>query len=182
MIFVFSGITGFVLGYVYSYPPRFKERGIYNHVLNAIGDVSFILLPGFLLVSDDLNLRSFVIIGLVFLNSFPYLIMHQAGDTYFDRLEGMKTFTQDFGARNSVLLSAIISLAVSVLLLCLGLFITAVANILFAYHLLGIFSATDFLDERKQSEVISENYRIEVWATLINVSYFLGMLAFRISF
>ena len=181
-VFVLSGVSGYVLGYIYSYPPRFKEKGIYNHILNAVGDVTFILFPGYLLVSDGFGVRNLVIIGLVFLNSFPYLIMHQAGDTFFDRLEGMKTFTQEFGARNSVLLSAIISLAISVSLICLGLFITAVTNILFSYHLLGIFLETDPLDERQQSEVISRNYRIEIWATLINISYFAGMITFRAYF
>ncbi len=181
-VFVLSGTSGYVLGYIYSYPPRFKEKGIYNHILNAVGDVTFILLPGYFLVSDGFGVRNLVIIGLVFLNSFPYLIMHQAGDTFFDRLEGMKTFTQEFGARNSVLLSAIISLAISVSLICLGLLITAVANILFSYHLLGIFLETDPLDERQQSEIISKNYRIEIWATLINISYFAGMITFHAYF
>ncbi|MFW5934907.1 MAG: hypothetical protein ACOCQL_03545 [Halolamina sp.] len=49
---VFGGGVGVVvLGFAYSYPPRFKERGVWNHVVTTGVDAGLLVLPVAVLVA-----------------------------------------------------------------------------------------------------------------------------------
>lgn len=169
-LYVLVGITLSFFGYTYSYPPRFKERGVFNHVVTSSVDVLCILMPGVVLLAGGLSTTAMLVGGIVFLYSFAYHIMHQAGDTYYDRETGIETFTTAIGTEWALLLSAGLLGVAAVFALVLEYYLTAAVLVVFALNFGRIYRNSHRYDEQVQSDMISDGFDISRCATILNVA------------
>lgn len=176
--FIVGAVSNF-LGFTYSYPPRFKEWGFVNHVVTSSVDVFCVVVPGTLLLVDDIGLLEIGVFSIVFIYSFAYHIMHQAGDTYYDRMSGMETFTQKLGVSDSVFASLVLGAAAVFSAFCLGLFVVGAGVAAFATHLYRIYDKIIGKNERNQSDIVSNQFRIAIWATGLNVLTAFNVLVVR---
>lgn len=101
-LYLVAGTLANWFGYTYSYPPRFKEKGILNHVVTTGVDVGCVLLPVIVLVTGGLSTTAFLALVVVFWYTFSYHVLHQAADTYHDRQCGVETFTTAIGVPRSL--------------------------------------------------------------------------------
>lgn len=169
-LFVTVGAISSFFGYTYSYPPRFKEQGAVNHLVTSAVDVLCILLPGVILLTDEIQSSFFVLLGVVFLYSYSYHIMHQLGDTYYDRTSGINTFTQNLGVDKSLLLSlGLLAVAAAIALFFEYLLLTAVL-VLFALNFGRIYLRSREMDEQTKSDFISSSFYISRCATVLNLA------------
>lgn len=175
LLFIAIGAIGIVLGFTYSYPPRFKEMGIWNHVVTSGVDVLVVIYPAGFLMTTAIDHRLAPIMLLVFCYSFAYHIAHQAADTYYDRKAGISTFTQDIGVENSALLITSLFLIGTAIAIHYLLTIAAVGLLIAAWWFSYIFYQIADEDEQYQTDYLAANFNIAYWATGLNI-----MVAFSI--
>lgn len=181
VLFLVLGATGILLGFMYSYPPRIKEWGIWNHVVTSGVDVMVVLLPAAFFIAPGFELELLPVFVLVFLYSFAYHVAHQAADTYYDRQSGISTFTQQIGVDNSTLLIiSLFLLAVAVALHYL-LIIAAVALAIAAWWFSYIFMKIAEEDEKTQTDYLASHFNIATWATALNAAVALNIALHRLS-
>lgn len=175
-LFLVAGTVSNVLAITYSYPPRFKERGILNHVVTTGVDAFCVLLPGTVLAVGELGLREVVVIGVVFAYIFAIHVMHQSGDTYYDWKCGVETFTQHLGVENSVVVSFVGAGLATVATICSGLFLSGAVLVAFDAKLQRILAATIGKSCREQSNVVSRRFDVSTWAPTLNLVVALDLL------
>lgn len=175
-LYLAVGVLVTFVGFVYSYPPRLKERGILNHFATTWVDVLCVLLPFMLLAGIPRRLTVLLALGAVFLYAFAYHVMHQAGDTFYDRQYGASTFTQTIGVPRSVLLASILTLLASVIAFGLthvlgGIVLTAAGV---GYGLL--FLRIREMSEHEQSACVSRWFDIGWVAVCLNGGLAISLL------
>lgn len=177
-LFLVAGVGSNVLAVTYSYPPRFKEWGVVNHLVTTGVDVLFVLLPGIVLAVGHVGLREAVVLGVVFTYVFAIHVMHQSGDTYYDAQSGIDTFTRSFGVENAVVLSfGGVGIAVAAAV-CSGLFLCGGLLLGFAVKLQRIFADTLGRSLKAQSDVVSRRFDVSTWAPALNVVLALDLFWF----
>lgn len=176
-LFLICGVVSTALGFMYSYPPRFKERGIGNHIITTGVDVACVILPLSLLAGSPSRMTLAFALLIVFLYSFAYHIMHQAADTYYDRECGLNTFTQTVGVSRSVLVAAGLTTIAGGIAFFRGYWIGG-AGIMgvaagYAYVLHRVWEEP----EQVQSEIISGLFNIGIWATFVNAVFAISLMS-----
>ncbi|MFD1600626.1 UbiA family prenyltransferase [Halobellus rarus] len=170
------GVIGALSGFLYSYPPRIKERGILNHITTSAVDVLVVLYPVNELIPRSHYEEMFIIICIVFFYSFGYHILHQAADTFYDRQEGVSTFTTYIGADHGVLVAVVFYLLASSIALYYQ-FLVASATLLFATGWTGKLQIEiSNKDEKYTSKVITDRFNIGLWATGLNLAVAVNVL------
>lgn len=169
-LFFAAGLVANLLGFTYSWPPRFKERGILNHVVTTFVDVGCIIYPGLVLVGVPIDARTLVVIGIIWCYSFAYHVMHQAGDTYYDRRSGVATFTQKVGLAVSLAFTVTL-MAVSVALsLVAGYALMAVVTLVYAGYFVRMYLLARGEPERTQTEIVNSRFSTTRCATVLNLA------------
>lgn len=166
--YVAAGVVSNALGVTYSFPPRFKERGFLNHVVTTTVDAFCVVLPGVWLVLGGLTPLAAALVVFTTAYVLAFHIMHQAADTYYDRVVGISTFTQSVGVADSVLVSSLLSLSVGVFAICFGLLLIGVGGLAFGAFLYGLYRDVRGKTEKRQSDVVSERFSVSYWATGLN--------------
>lgn len=164
------GATMALLGFVYSYPPRLKERGIANHLVTTGVDVCFVLLPIPYLLVGELTPRALVVGAIVALYAFAYHVVHQAADVYYDGEEGVATFARSFGAARTVALAAVLSGVAAALGIAAGYFLTALVLVLVTVHYARLYRQVFDRSVERQSAVISARFDIADVASALNLA------------
>lgn len=169
------GATACVLGFVYTYPPRLKECGIYNHLTTTGVDLGCIVVF-FAVAGGDLGaLRAWAFLGMIFLYSFAYHLLHQAGDTYYDRQYGISTFTQTLGIDTSVLVASMLTALSSAIALMYASFLTGGILLLAALAYLALFVAIRDLRAQAKTDHVAAWFSIGLWATIQNAAVALDL-------
>lgn len=170
LVYLLAGVVLAFFGFTYSYPPRFKEQGVYNHLMTSTVDVVCLLLPGALLLTGGIPTEIVAVVAIVFLYSFAYHVLHQAGDTYYDRKTGIDTFTQTIGVANSLLLSVALVVVAMLIAVVFDLFLIGLVTLAYGAHFLVLYLRAHERDEQQQSDIVSEGFKISRCATLLNVT------------
>jgi len=175
LFFLWVGVASNLLGFVYSFPPRIKERGIVNHLVTTGVDVVGVVLPAALAAGAVITPEVGIALLIVYLYSLGYHVMHQAADTVYDRQSGVSTFTQSIGIKESVWFTAILTGLATVLSLSLSYTLSAV--VLFvatgAYAVLG--DSIKNKPPRRQCDHIAQWFKIGPWAIGINCLFALSL-------
>lgn len=158
-----------VLGFVYSFPPRLKERDVLNHVTTTAVDVFCLLVPVAYLVGRALT-PVFVVVGsVVFCYTFAYHIVHQAADTYYDRQAGVQTYTTRVGVERSLVVAAGFAAVAAGLAVALGFPIATVGALWTVALYVRVYAAVQGRDEKAQTDAVAARFDIARVATLSNV-------------
>lgn len=168
LFFLLIGVASNVLGFVYSFPPRIKERGIVNHLVTTGVDVVGVVLPVALAAGAVITPEIGLALLIVYMYGLGYHVMHQAADTVYDRQSGISTFTQSIGITESVWfaailtgVAAILSLSRSYTLCAVGLFVVTGAYVVLANSIRN-------KPPRTQCDNIARWFKIGPWAIGIN--------------
>lgn len=168
LLYVVCGMAVTLLGFIYSYPPRIKERGILNHLTTTGVDVAGVVLPVAILLGAAPTLKLALTLAAIFCYTFSYHVLHQAGDTFYDRECGVSTFTQTLGVPRSVLLASTFTLFAGLLVFQQGylagsiLLLVAAGGYWLLYRLIGGQT------EQEQSDYVSRWFHIGWVATCLN--------------
>lgn len=162
------GIAVIVLGFTYSYPPRFKERGIWNHVVTTGVDAGLFVLPLAVLVGGRLAPAAVVAVGVVACYSFGYHVLHQAADVYFDREAGVETFATEIGVANAVAVAAVATAASAGFAVALGYAIAAVVFAGVSVFYVHLFESVRRWDPQTAAQELADRFSIAWIATLSN--------------
>ncbi|PSP78799.1 prenyltransferase [Halobacteriales archaeon QS_1_68_20] len=168
VLFLTAGVVSVFFGYTYSYPPRFKERNIFNHVVTSGVDVSCLLMPGFLLLTGEPATRFLPIAAVVFCYSLAFHIMHQAGDTYQDRQASISTFTTYVGLDAALAISSVLLLAAAAISVYLRYPLIALACIGYGFYLVALYYQTYVQPEKEQSLSVSRAFSVARCASILN--------------
>jgi len=163
-----AGIAVIALGFTYSFPPRFKERGIWNHVVTTGVDTGLFILPLAVLVGGRLAPAAVVAVGVVACYSFGYHVLHQAADVYFDRQAGVETFATDIGVATAVAVAAAATAASAGLAVAVGYPLAAVGLGGVTVFYVDLFTMVEGRDERSATLGLADRFSIAWVATLSN--------------
>ncbi|MFB6221579.1 MAG: UbiA family prenyltransferase [Halolamina sp.] len=163
-----AGMAVIVLGFTYSYPPRFKERGVLNHVITTGVDAGLLVLPVATLVGGRLAPTIIVAIGVVACYSFGYHVLHQAADVYFDRQAGIETFATDVGIETAVAVGAIATGAAAGFAFALGYMLAAVVLGGVTAFYVSLFYSIQELGPEAATTELTRRFSIAWVATLSN--------------
>lgn len=167
-LFFAAGLVSNLLGFTYSWPPRFKERGVFNHVVTTFVDIGCIIYPGLVLVGVGLGAPVVAVIAITAAYSFAYHVMHQAGDTFYDRQSGIDTFTQSIGL-DLALLVTIALLAVSVALsVVIDFHLMAAVTLVYSVYFVRMYVLVRGNGEREQTEIVNRRFSTTRCATILN--------------
>jgi len=165
-----AGAAVILLGFTYSYPPRFKERGVWNHVVTTGVDAGLLVLPVAVLVAGQVAPTIAVAVGVVACYSFGYHVLHQAADVHFDRQAGVETFATGIGVARSVAVGAVASGAAAGFALALGYMLAAAVLGAVTVFYVELFYAVDGADSAAASRELSSRFSIAWIATVANGS------------
>lgn len=163
-----AAVIGF--GFTYSYPPRFKERGVWNHVVTTGVDAGLLVLPVAVLVAGRVAPAILVAAGVVACYSFGYHVLHQAADVHFDRQSGVETFATELGVADTIRVGAIATAAATGFALALGYSIAAVVLGGVTAFYLDVYDAVSGADPDEASLALAERFNIAWVATLANAA------------
>lgn len=163
-----AGAAIAVFGFTYSFPPRTKERGIWNHVVTTGVDVGLVVLPVAAVVGDGLTPKAAIVVTVVWCYSFGYHVMHQAADVHYDRLSGLQTFATDLGIEHAIAVAAVATATAAGLALALGYPLAALATgAVTAYYVVLCRAVVDS-SPREACRLLSESFSIAWVASLLN--------------
>jgi len=168
LLYLICGTTITLLGFLYSYPPRIKERGIFNHITTTAVDVVGVIVPIAILANASLSRGVVVTLLAIFAYTFAYHVLHQAGDTYYDRQYGVSTFTQTIGVLRSVQLATVLSVAAALILLWQYYLVGGLVLIATSGGYWRLSQQLKGQSEREQSDSVSRWFNIKWVATLLN--------------
>lgn len=168
LLYVVCGATMTLLGFIYSYPPRIKERGVFNHLTTTGVDIAGVVLPVAILLRATPTVELVLTLAAVFCYTFAYHLLHQAGDTFYDREYGISTFTQTLGVSRSVLLASVLTLFAGLLVLRLRHFGAGVLLLLVGGCYWLFYRQFEELSEREQSDLLSRWFHIGWVASGLN--------------
>ena len=175
-LYLVAGAVACFFGYTYSYPPRFKERGFFNHLVTSGVDVTCVLLPGLVLLTGESLAVFLPVLLVVFWYSLAFHVMHQAGDTYQDRQASMSTFTGAVGVSNAILASAVfLALAAAVAAYARYPLIAAVC-IGYGAYFLFVYRWSRGEPSKRKSRVVSRAFSVARCASVLNVAFALDFL------
>ncbi|GAB7095680.1 hypothetical protein JCM30237_28340 [Halolamina litorea] len=163
-----AGAAVIAFGFTYSYPPRFKEWGIWNHVVTTGVDAGLLVLPVAVLVAGVVAPATLVAVGVVACYSFGYHVLHQAADVHFDRQAGIETFATALGVADSVKVGALATGAATGFSLALGYPIAAVVLGAITAFYVDTYYAVQGTDPESASRVLSSRFNIAWVATVAN--------------
>ncbi|ELZ95880.1 hypothetical protein C440_06307 [Haloferax mucosum ATCC BAA-1512] len=175
--FVFVGAVSSILGFTYSYPPRLKERGVFNHLVTTGVDVVGVILPVVIVAGGAADGRVVTPLGIVFLYAFGYHVVHQAADTAYDRKSGIETFTQSLGVTPSMWLAGCVTVLAAVLAVGQGYLIAAAGLVIGGLGYVTLAVAVRDGPEAAQCHKIAQWFRIDVWATALNGAFAVSLFA-----
>ncbi len=161
-----AAVIGF--GFTYSYPPRFKERGVWNHVVTTGVDAGLLVLPVAALTAGAVVPTILVAVGVVACYSFGYHVLHQAADVHFDRQAGIETFATALGVADSVGVAAVATAAATGFSLALGYPIAAAALGAVTAFYVEIYNTVRGADPATASRILSDRFSIAWIATVAN--------------
>lgn len=176
LFYVVCGVMMMFLGFTYSYPPRIKERGVFNHITTTSVDIAAVVCPVAVLMDATPTLDLALTLAAIFCYTFAYHVLHQAGDTFYDRAYGISTFTQTLGVPRSVLLASVLTILAGLLVLGQGNH-GGGALLLFVgggYWLL--YRQLDGQTVQEQSDYVSRWFHIEWVATFLNGGFAVSLL------
>lgn len=165
-----AGAIVAVSGFVYSYPPRVKERGVWNHVLTTGVDAGLLVLPVAVVVGGGLTAKVVVVVGIMVCYSFGYHVMHQAADVYYDRVSGVETFATARGVANAVTVATGATAAATGLALALRYPLAALAMASVTGYYLWLYTVVVEASTREACSVLSRRFNIAWIASLLNGS------------
>lgn len=165
---VVAGAAIALFGFTYSYPPRLKERGVWNHVVTTGVDAGLQLLPIAAVVAGGLTPTTVVVAALMTCYSFGYHVLHQAADVHYDRMSGVRTFATRIGVSASVALSAVVTGAAAGLSLALGYPLAAVAAGAVTARYVRLYRAAVDASAPRACDLLSARFSIAWVATLLN--------------
>ena len=169
-LFFLLGAAFTLLGFVYSYPPRLKERGVVNHVVTTGVDVCFVVLPVPYLLIGTFTTRTLVIGAVVALYSFAYHVVHQAADVYYDRQQGIASYARSLGAPQSLALAAVLTATAGAVAVASGYYLAALVLLAVTVHYASLCRRVRGRPLRRQSEIVSSGFNIAWVATALNVA------------
>jgi len=175
-LFFALGAALTLLGFVYSYPPRLKERGVVNHVVTTGVDVCFVVLPVPYLLVGTLTTRALVIGAVITLYSFAYHVVHQAADVYYDRQQGIASYARSLGAPRSLALATALMTTAGAVAVASGFYLAALALLAVTAHYASLYRRVRGRSLQRQSEIISSGFNIAWVATALNVATGLSVL------
>jgi len=170
-----AGITVIVLGITYSYPPRLKERGLFNHLVTTGVDAGLLVLPVATLVAGRVAASAVVAVGVLACYSFGYHLLHQAADVHYDRQAGVETFATETGIATTVAIGTVATAASAGFALALGYGLAAVVLGGLTVFYLSLFSDVRLLDPETASSELTDRFSIAWAATLANGSLALAV-------
>ena len=163
-----AGATVAICGFTYSYPPRIKERGLWNHVVTTGVDVGLLVVPVAAIVGGGVNATVVVIASVVACYSFGYHVMHQTADTHYDRLGGLRTFATAVGVGNAVAVAARATAVATGLAVALGYpSAVLVTGGITAYYV-WLYCAVVGRSTREACVILSQSFSIAWIASLLN--------------
>lgn len=165
-----AGVAVIGFGFTYSYPPRFKERGVWNHVVTTGVDAGLLVLPVAVLVAGRVAPAIPVAVGVVACYSFGYHVLHQAADVHFDRESGVETFATGLGVADTVTVGAIATAAATGFALALGYSIAAVVLGGVTAFYVDVYDAVTDRDADEASLALAERFNIAWVATVANTA------------
>ncbi|MBP1988213.1 UbiA family prenyltransferase [Halolamina salifodinae] len=163
-----AGVAVIVFGFTYSYPPRFKERGVWNHVVTTGADAGLLVLPIAALVGGRLTPSIVLAVGVVACYSFGYHVIHQAADVYFDRQAGISTFATAIGVDTTVAVAAVATGAATGFAFALGYVLAAVVLGCLTAFYVDLFYSIQRVDPETASRELTDRFSIAWVATLAN--------------
>jgi len=179
LLYLTAGAVLALLGFWYSYPPRFKERGILNHLVTTGTDVGVVVFPVAYLLAGEVTTQILVVCLVVFCYSFAYHLLHQAADTYYDRRAGLSTFTTQIGVRNAVGLSALLTILGALLSAIIGLMLTALMLTGAAGCYGWLFNLVCDEQPQHQTAIVSEWFSIAWVAVALNATLAVELLVWQ---
>lgn len=168
LLYLICGTAITLFGFLYSYPPRIKERGIFNHITTTTVDVIGVIVPIAILVNASLSREVWMILIAIFAYTFAYHVLHQAGDTYYDRQYGVSTFTQTVGVLRSVQLATVLSFVAGLILLWQEYLVGSIVLLATSGGYWILSRQLKGLSEREQSDYVSKWFNIKWVAILLN--------------
>ncbi|EMA51253.1 hypothetical protein C450_12275 [Halococcus salifodinae DSM 8989] len=159
-----------LLGFIYTYPPRIKERGLFNHLTTTVVDVGCVAVFFFIAGGSTVGGQEIAVLTVVFLYAFGYHVSHQAADTYYDRVHGISTFTQRLGVWRSVLLAGVSTALAALINIYYALFLAGGILLLFALCYLYVALRIRNTKQQVQSDRVSRWFSIGLWGTIMNSS------------
>lgn len=168
LFYLAAGVVSVFFGYTYSYPPRFKEQNIFNHLVTSGVDVTCLLLPGFILLTGEPVTRFVPVAVVVFCYSLAFHIMHQAGDTHQDRQASISTFTTYVGLDASLAISSVLLLTAAAVSVYYRYPLIALACIAYGFYLLALYYQTYVQPEKEQSLSVSRAFSVARCASILN--------------
>jgi len=165
-----------LLGFVYSYPPRLKERGVVNHIVTTGADVCFVVLPVPYLLVGTLTEDALVAGAIIALYSFAYHVVHQAADVYYDRQQEIASYARSLGVPRSLALATGLTVAAGALTLALGYLLAALVLLAVGARYVTLFHQVRGRSLQRQSEIVSSGFNIAWAATALNLATGLSIL------
>ncbi|WP_212750813.1 UbiA family prenyltransferase [Haloterrigena sp. H1] len=168
LFYVVCGAAVTFLGFIYSYPPRLKERGVLNHLTTTGVDIAGVVLPVAVLSGTTLTVESVATLAAVFCYTFAYHVMHQAGDTFYDREYGVSTFTQTLGVAESVVFASALTVFAGLLVLVQRYIGGSMLLLLVGGGYWLLYRQLNGQTLREQSDYVSRWFHIGWVATFLN--------------
>jgi len=167
---VIAGLAVVGFGFTYSYPPRFKERGIWNHVVTTGVDAGLLVFPVAVLVAGGIAPTILVAVSVVACYSFGYHVLHQAADVHFDRQAGVETFATGLGVATTVAVGAIATAAAAGFALALAYPLASVVLGGITTFYVDVYYSVVGADPASASRELSERFNIAWVATIANAA------------
>lgn len=163
-----AGAAVAISGFTYSYPPRIKERGIWNHVVTTGVDVGLLVVPVAAIIGGGVNATVLVVASVMACYSFGYHVMHQTADTHYDRLSGLRTFATNVGVTDSVTVAAGATAVATGLAVALGypsaILVTGGVTVYYVWLYYAVVGSST----REACATLSESFSIAWVASLLN--------------
>lgn len=175
-VYLGFGAATCLLGFVYTYPPRLKERGLGNHLTTTAVDVGCVAVFFFMAGGTIVGGQEIAVLTVVFLYAFGYHVAHQAADTYYDRLYGISTFTQTLGVWRSVLIAGVSTALGGVIAVYYASFLAGGVLLLSAFSYSYIVVHIRGLREQAKSDRVSRWFSIGRWAMVQNFAVALDLM------
>ena len=159
-----------LLGFVYSYPPRLKERGLWNHLVTSGVDVGAVVLATAALVAGRLPAAAAVAGAVVFAYTFGYHLVHQAADAHYDRGAGVETFATRAGVPRTLAVAAGCTAVAAGGSVALGYPLVAVASLLVTAWYVHLYRLSRGRPPKGRTDAVADRFDVARVATALNVA------------
>ncbi|MFW5939938.1 MAG: UbiA family prenyltransferase [Halolamina sp.] len=159
------------LGLAYSYPPRFKERGIWNHVVTTGVDVGLLVLPVAVVVAGGIAPAIVVGAAVVACYGVGYHLLHQAADVYYDRQAGVETFATTVGVADTVAVAAVATGAAAGLSFALGYVVAGTVLVGVTVFYGTVYDSVRGASPESASRALAARFSIAWVATIANGAF-----------